>query len=72
VDADCGGGAYSYCSQGYGWDCGSYRPLGDYYCHTPQDTCMDDSDCTGQDFCNYDVVDGRWECKTPNLGCMIG
>ncbi|MGH7269385.1 MAG: hypothetical protein ACREJ3_03060 [Polyangiaceae bacterium] len=34
-----------------------------YFCHTPCDTCVDDSDCGNQGTCNYDVVDRRWECN---------
>jgi hypothetical protein len=44
-----------------------------YFCHTPQDSCIDDSDCrvvtttpTGYGpVCAYDVFDHRWSC--PNL-----
>lgn len=72
TDADCGGGAYSYCSPGYGGDCGGYHTYGGSYCHTPKDTCFEDSDCTGSDFCDYNVVNGRWECTRINMSCMIG
>jgi hypothetical protein len=72
TDADCGGGATSYCSPAYGGDCGGYRSYSGYYCHTRKDTCVDDSDCTGKDYCDFDVVDGRWECKSPNMNCVIG
>ena len=33
-----------------------------YYCHTPSDTCLDDSDCDGGT-CNYDRLDKRWTCS---------
>jgi hypothetical protein len=72
VDDDCGGGATSYCSRAYGYDCGGYHALGSYYCHTPKDTCITDADCTGKDYCDYEVITGRWECKSPNLSCVIG
>jgi hypothetical protein len=72
TDADCGGGALSYCSLAYGGDCGGYHWYSGFYCHTPKDTCLDDSDCTGEDYCDFDVVDGRWECKSPNMNCVIG
>jgi hypothetical protein len=32
-----------------------------YFCHTPVDTCVDDSDCDGAT-CNYDTVNNRWSC----------
>jgi hypothetical protein len=34
-----------------------------YFCHTPCDTCTDDSDCGGSGTCNYDWLDHRWECE---------
>ena len=34
-----------------------------YFCHTPCDSCMDDSDCTRVGSCVYDVLDRRWECE---------
>jgi hypothetical protein len=72
TDADCGGGATGFCSPSYGSDCSGYHWYSGYYCHTPKDTCIEDSDCTGKDFCSYDVVDGRWECTPPNMMCAIG
>jgi hypothetical protein len=58
VDADCGVGGF--CS-----------PVADpctgivsgYWCHTPRDTCVDNTDCAGQ--CTYVATDARWECVTP-------
>ncbi len=70
IDADCG--SHGHCSPSNGWDCGGYHTIDSYYCHTPQDTCIDNSDCTGMDYCNYDPVDGRWECTSPNMNCAIG
>jgi hypothetical protein len=73
TDADCGGGAYGYCSPSNGYDCtGIYRSYSGHYCHTPKDTCIDDSDCTGKNTCDYDPIDGRWECKPVNVTCAIG
>ncbi|HOU94464.1 MAG TPA: hypothetical protein PLU22_25610 [Polyangiaceae bacterium] len=57
TDADCAAG--SYCSPSMSWDCGGYRPIDGFHCHTPGDTCIDDADCTGDDYCNFDVYDGR-------------
>ncbi len=33
-----------------------------YFCHTRQDDCVDDSDCTNSDTCNYDTLSNRWTC----------
>jgi hypothetical protein len=43
-------------------ECGDSCAHG-YYCHTPCDTCMDDSDCTHVGNCVYDTDDRRWECE---------
>jgi hypothetical protein len=60
VDADCG--ASGYCSPSEGGGCGS---LGGYYCHTPSDQCVNDSDCSGGglDVCEWSSTDARWECQ---------
>jgi len=49
----------TYCSPGpcvCGDSCGH-----GYFCHTPADTCVDDSDCDGTT-CNYDTLNNRWSC----------
>lgn len=38
-----------------------------YFCHTPKDTCLEDSDCTGSDRCNFDLPSQTWTC-TPCMG----
>lgn len=63
VDADCEGGS-GYCSPALNANsCGSI--LG-YYCHTPNDQCVNDTDCQdttmGPQVCTYAPTDGRWEC----------
>jgi hypothetical protein len=35
-----------------------------YFCHTKRDSCVDDSDCTGGQTCNFDTVNGVWDCAT--------
>ena len=56
VDADCGAGLY--CSPSLVL-C-TFRV---YTCHTPNDTCADDSDCSpGFGTCNYDSGAGHWRC----------
>jgi hypothetical protein len=66
ADADCPG---SYCSPTLG-SCGHYTPIVGYYCHTPKDQCLDDSDCAqggpfGQPgYCAYAPAVGYWKCST--------
>jgi hypothetical protein len=55
VDADCGpGGA---CSPSYGQLC-SFG----YFCHTPNDACVNDADCTAST-CAFDPAQKRWRCQ---------
>jgi hypothetical protein len=67
VDADCGGGG-GYCSPAYNVNsCGG---LAGYYCHTPTDLCVDDSDCgtsNGPQVCTYSTTTTRWECHVQEL-----
>jgi hypothetical protein len=57
VDSDCGPGGYCSPSRLMQW-CGAM-----YYCHTPGDTCIDDSDCAAnQEGCNFDTKSGHWAC----------
>jgi hypothetical protein len=65
VDADCEGGK-GYCSPSDAQvGCGG---LPSYYCHTPSDSCVNDSDCGGGNGCVYQVKPPRWECQQI-LGC---
>jgi hypothetical protein len=67
VDSDCGPGGY--CSPSVGQSCMSPHP---YFCHTPVDTCTDDSDCPTVDPkpsscpiitpCAFDLQEQRWAC----------
>ncbi len=59
-DIDCGLGGYCSPSNAAEW-CGP-----DYYCHTPGDTCLNDSDCEGPDGCNFDAALAHWVC---GAGC---
>jgi hypothetical protein len=35
-----------------------------YFCHTPKDGCIDDSDCAdGQGTCNFDQTSKTWLCS---------
>lgn len=61
VDADCGVGGW--CSPTYTTSgCGS---VGGYYCHTPQDQCVNDSDCADAGsfyVCAFETNIGYWSC----------
>jgi hypothetical protein len=68
VDADCGPG--SYCSpSGVTANQACLSSLGPgsigYFCHTPQDTCVDDADCPQMPDTQICVFDGtkRWTCQ---------
>jgi len=67
VDSDCGPGGW--CSPTVSLSsCG--RVAG-YYCHTPKDQCVNDSDCPdgGSSLaCGYDTTTGHWSCLL-NGGC---
>ena len=64
VDADCG--ANGYCSPSLDPSCGTYIGVSEWFCHTSQDTCINDSDCpsTGgvTPFCGYKPEIGHWSC----------
>jgi hypothetical protein len=62
VDADCGPGFSCSPTVPEGGWCGN---VGGYYCHTPADSCLDDSDCAtaGNRFCAYSTTDARWTCQ---------
>jgi hypothetical protein len=47
VDSDCASG---YCSPSVG-SLGTFYGIQGYYCHTPKDTCSNDSDCGGGGYC---------------------
>jgi hypothetical protein len=63
TDADCAGGGY--CSPTMG-GCGNYGGVIAYFCHTPADTCLDDSECVsptqGAGYCMYSPEVGHWSC----------
>jgi hypothetical protein len=66
IDADCGGNGY--CSPTLG-DCGHYGKAVAYYCHTAEDECVDDADCTAEGpfqpgYCAYEKSIGHWKCST--------
>jgi hypothetical protein len=63
TDASCGPGGY--CSPSLG-TCGNFGGVVGYYCHTPKDKCVDDTDCAAQGGgdCRYDTTTGAWACAT--------
>lgn len=66
VDADCG--PSGYCSPTLG-DCGNYTGTTGYYCHTPSDECVGDTDCGGDGgypnpYCAFMPTIGHWRCST--------
>lgn len=75
VDADCS--SASYCSPSVSpsdQECGGASPYsGTYYCHTPSDTCIDNSDCVNEEgpsgYCVYDPNAKHWGCSPPP-GCV--
>src|SRR3569832_290278 len=71
VDADCGTGLY--CSPSAASTCGSALCLG-YYCHTPQDLCIKDSDCASQPLsaCVYSTSVGYWLCAPYGPPLRVG
>ncbi len=64
VDADCGEGGF--CSPSFG-SCGSYSGVVAYWCRTPQDTCVEDSECIdpekGAGYCALYPEVGYWACQ---------
>lgn len=77
VDADCG--PNGYCSpsveQPGEVNCSTAGRYGGAYCRTPQDECVDDSDCadasTGRAaVCAYDLELTKWTCQ--KFSCLAG
>lgn len=68
VDADCG--PAGYCSP-VATSAGFCESVVGYYCHTPNDLCVNDSDCPSGNgpnfpsdgFCEYSTTSSRWECE---------
>jgi hypothetical protein len=58
-DSECGDGLY--CSPSFRVYCGE-ASLDAFYCHTCEDTCLDDADCSGSR-CTYDPSIGHWACE---------
>lgn len=70
VDSDCG--ATGYCSPTEATSCGSRSGVVGYYCHTAEDDCTNDSDCSGASdggptqgpgYCAWQPTVGKWACS---------
>jgi hypothetical protein len=70
TDADCGTGLYCSPSRNYPALCRSA-----YMCHTPDDECIDDSDCNGGQsgvslpYCAFDGTVMHWRCTSKLAAC---
>ena len=64
VDSDCASG---YCSPSVSSDLGSFYGIQGYYCHAPQDTCSNDSDCVSGGYCAYQPTVGSWACGNVHI-----
>ena len=62
-DSDCG--ACGYCSPTPG-GCNTHTGIDGYFCHTPQDACVNDSDCDGGQVCQRSVAMNYWFCGALN------
>jgi hypothetical protein len=63
VDSDCGSGGY--CSPSF--DTSSCSGVAGYYCHTPEDQCVNDADCGSPQvdaYCVFSYDDGFWKCQS--------
>lgn len=61
IDADCG--PNGYCSENDVFErCGGVIEQA-LYCHTSQDTCVDDTDCGVEERCVYQQDATRWACE---------
>jgi hypothetical protein len=62
TDSDCAEG--SWCSPSFG-ECGLFSGVVAYFCRTPEDTCLNDGDCTelGSGYCMFSDSVGHWSCS---------
>ena len=63
TDSDCG--LNGYCSPTFG-GCGNYSGVVAYFCHTENDTCLNDSECVSDEFgagyCRHFEDTNSWAC----------
>lgn len=62
VDSDCG--PNDVCSPSFDSGCGAYGGTFGYFCHTPEDTCANDSEFMSEPggYCAFDYRVGKWAC----------
>jgi hypothetical protein len=64
LDGDCGAGGYCSPSQS---TCGNYSGVVGYWCHTAEDECVNDTECTsaeqGDGYCMYSPEASHWLCS---------
>ncbi|MFT4626639.1 MAG: hypothetical protein ACI8PZ_005316 [Myxococcota bacterium] len=58
TDDDCGD---DYCSPSV-TSCGPGWGLLGHFCHTRDDECRDDADCSGSGYCAFSQADEHWVC----------
>ncbi|MFT6397600.1 MAG: hypothetical protein ACJAYU_002354 [Bradymonadia bacterium] len=62
VDSDCGDNGF--CSPSFD-SCGYYAGVVSYFCHTEEDECLNDSDCSAESegYCMFNSSGDRWVCS---------
>jgi hypothetical protein len=63
VDSNCGAGGF--CSPTLSTFCGLRNGVQGYECHTPNDECTTDAQCTdgGGGYCAFQPTLGHWACS---------
>ncbi|MEO6417902.1 MAG: hypothetical protein ABIP39_00745, partial [Polyangiaceae bacterium] len=59
-------GAGGYCSPTYDESCGTYNGYIGFYCRTPRDGCVNDSDCNDgkkSGLCVWEKEVSKWACS---------
>jgi hypothetical protein len=78
LDSDCGPGGY--CSPSAQFQCSRMTYYYNYFCHTADDECVNDSDCPSQPTqstlkpkadCAYNPAVGHWACSSADI-CSDG
>jgi hypothetical protein len=65
VDSECDSG---YCSPSLSWACPNFPDTAGYFCHTPEDECVNNLECGSQAKCVFAPKEKRWMCVTG--GCL--
>ncbi|MBK7402866.1 MAG: hypothetical protein IPJ34_43240 [Myxococcales bacterium] len=75
TDGDCG--PSRFCSPSVDLECGWFRGVVGWYCHRPEDQCLDDEDCVDpghpdsgrHGYCSFSPVAGHFVC---GFGLCLG